>query len=156
MSAATFRLPGPLAITVRRPGLAGLVTLSLEGSSSRMHRIGRSELTMGEIPSLDWVVEQVDAVTAADVARVIDRVLGAGSRTLAVVGPADAPSGIATTRPRGRPAEPMIVAAFGAPEAGATVCRVLGDPTGAGGQVDPLHTGLDPGSSGSRCRADRA
>ena len=43
-----------------------------------MHRIGRSELTMGEIPSLDWVVEQVDAVTADDVARVIDRVLGDG------------------------------------------------------------------------------
>ncbi|HEX4528581.1 MAG TPA: pitrilysin family protein [Acidimicrobiia bacterium] len=70
--------------------LTGSLALSLESSSSRMHRIGRSELTMGEIPSLDWVVEQVDAVTAADVARVIDRVLGAGSRTLAVVGPADA------------------------------------------------------------------
>jgi predicted Zn-dependent peptidase len=70
--------------------LTGSLALSLESSSSRMHRIGRSELTMGEIPSLDWVVEQVDAVTAADVARVIDRVLGTGSRTLAVVGPADA------------------------------------------------------------------
>ena len=45
---------------------------------------------MGEIPSLDELVAQVDAVTADDVARVIDRVLGAGSRTLAVVGPADA------------------------------------------------------------------
>jgi predicted Zn-dependent peptidase len=54
-----------------------------------MHRMGRSELTMGEIPSLDFVVEQVEAVTAADVARVIDRVLGSGSRTLAVVGPGD-------------------------------------------------------------------
>ena len=43
---------------------------------------------MGEIPSLDEVVEQVEAVTADDVARVIDRVLAAGSRTLAVVGPA--------------------------------------------------------------------
>src|SRR3954454_25144522 len=71
--------------------LTGSLALSLESSSSRMHRIGRSELTMGEIPSLDWVVEQVEAVTAADVARVIDRVLGDGSRTLAVVGPADAP-----------------------------------------------------------------
>src|SRR3954471_7247989 len=70
--------------------LTGSLALSLESSSSRMHRIGRSELTMGEIPSLDWVVAQVEAVTAADVARVIDRVLGDGSRTLAVVGPADA------------------------------------------------------------------
>src|SRR6478609_9401403 len=70
--------------------LTGSMALSLESSSSRMNRMGRSELTMGEIPSLDWVVEQVDAVTPDDVARVIDRVLGAGSRTLAVVGPADA------------------------------------------------------------------
>ena len=58
--------------------LTGSLALSLESSSSRMHRIGRSELTMGEIPSLDEVVEQVEAVTADDVARVIDRVLGAG------------------------------------------------------------------------------
>jgi predicted Zn-dependent peptidase len=69
--------------------LTGSLALSLESSSSRMHRIGRSELTMGEIPSLDWVVEQVDAVTADDVARVIDHVLGSGNRTLAVVGPPD-------------------------------------------------------------------
>jgi hypothetical protein len=44
---------------------------------------------MGEIPSLDFVVEQVEAVTAIDVGRVIDRVLGSGRRTLAVVGPVD-------------------------------------------------------------------
>ncbi len=69
--------------------LTGSLALSLESSSSRMHRIGRSELTMGEIPSLDWVVEQVDAVTPTDIARVIDRVLGSGDRTLAVVGPAE-------------------------------------------------------------------
>ena len=47
--------------------LTGSLALSLESSSSRMHRIGRAELTMGEIPSLDWVVEQVDAVTPDDV-----------------------------------------------------------------------------------------
>jgi predicted Zn-dependent peptidase len=69
--------------------LTGSLALSLESSSSRMHRIGRSELTMGEVPSLDWVVEQVEAVTADDVARVVDRVLGDRDRTLAVVGPPD-------------------------------------------------------------------
>jgi predicted Zn-dependent peptidase len=69
--------------------LTGSMALSLESSSSRMNRMGRSELTMGEIPSLDWVVEQVEAVTPDDVARVIDRVLGGGERTLALVGPAD-------------------------------------------------------------------
>jgi predicted Zn-dependent peptidase len=69
--------------------LTGSLALSLESSSSRMNRMGRAELTMGEIPSLDWVVEQVDAVTPDDVARVIDRVLGGGERTLALVGPPD-------------------------------------------------------------------
>ncbi len=69
--------------------LTGSLALSLESSSSRMNRMGRAELTMGEIPSLDWVVEQVDAVTPDDVSRVIDRVLGHGERTLALVGPAD-------------------------------------------------------------------
>ena len=69
--------------------LSGSLALSLESSSSRMNRMGRAELTMGEIPSLDWVVEQVDAVTPDDVSRVIDRVFGGGERTLALVGPPD-------------------------------------------------------------------
>jgi predicted Zn-dependent peptidase len=69
--------------------LTGSLALSLESSSSRMNRMGRAELTMGEIPSLDWVVEQVDAVGPDDVSRVIDRVLGGPERTLALVGPPD-------------------------------------------------------------------
>ena len=76
-------------LTSAKGHLTGSLALSLESSSSRMHRIGRSELTMGEIPSLDFVVEQVERVTPADLARVIDRVLGSGHRTLAVVGPVD-------------------------------------------------------------------
>ena len=70
--------------------LTGSLALSLESSSSRMHRIGRTELTMGEVPTLDDVVAAVEAVTADDVARVIDRVLGPGRRTLAAVGPVGA------------------------------------------------------------------
>ena len=76
-------------LTGAKGHLVGSLALSLESSSSRMNRMGRAELTMGEIPSLDWVVEQVDAVTPDDIGRVIDRVLGDGNRTLALVGPAD-------------------------------------------------------------------
>ena len=54
-----------------------------------MHRLGRSELTMGEIPSLDELVAEVDAVGSEDVARVVERVLATEARTLAVVGPVD-------------------------------------------------------------------
>jgi predicted Zn-dependent peptidase len=67
--------------------LTGSLALALESSSSRMHRLGRAELTLGEIPTLDEVVAQVEAVTAADVARVVDRVLRDTPRTLAAVGP---------------------------------------------------------------------
>jgi predicted Zn-dependent peptidase len=67
--------------------LAGSLALSLESSSSRMHRIGRAELTLGEVPGLDEVVAQVTSVHAGDVARVVERVLGPGGRTLAAVGP---------------------------------------------------------------------
>lgn len=67
--------------------LAGSLALSLESSSSRMHRIGRAELTLGEVPSLDDVVAQLSSVEAGDVARVVERVLGPGQRTLAAVGP---------------------------------------------------------------------
>ena len=69
--------------------LRGSLALSLESSSSRMHRLGRSELTLGEVPTLDELVEKVEGVTPADVARVIDSVVATEERTLAVVGPFD-------------------------------------------------------------------
>jgi predicted Zn-dependent peptidase len=70
--------------------LTGSLALSLESSASRMHRIGRSELALGVVPTLDDVVADVEAVTADDVGRVIERILAPGERTLAVVGPVDA------------------------------------------------------------------
>jgi predicted Zn-dependent peptidase len=69
--------------------LKGSMALSLETSNSRMHRLGSSELMLGEAPSLDDVVARVDAVTSDDVARVVSRLFSAGPRTLAVVGPVD-------------------------------------------------------------------
>jgi predicted Zn-dependent peptidase len=69
--------------------LKGNLALSLESSSSRMHRLGRSELTMGEIPTLDELVAEVESVHGDDIARVIDRVVATEERTLAVVGPFD-------------------------------------------------------------------
>jgi predicted Zn-dependent peptidase len=68
--------------------LTGSTALSLESSSSRMHRLGSSELTLGEVLELDEIVARIDAVTTEDVERVIERVL-TGRRTLAIVGPFD-------------------------------------------------------------------
>jgi predicted Zn-dependent peptidase len=69
----------------------GQMALGLESSSARMERLGRSEITTGEVQSVDAMVDAIDAVTPEDVARVIDRVLaGGGPRVLAAVGPVDA------------------------------------------------------------------
>jgi predicted Zn-dependent peptidase len=67
--------------------LVGSLAMSLETSASRMRRLGRAELIEGEIPSLEELISRVEAVTADDVARVVDRVFAGTARTLAVVGP---------------------------------------------------------------------
>ena len=71
-SATASRRPSS---TRRRATSPGSLAMSLETSSSRMRRIGRSEQVEGEVPSLDELVARVTAVTADDVERVIDRVL---------------------------------------------------------------------------------
>jgi predicted Zn-dependent peptidase len=70
--------------------LKGSMALGLESSASRMHRLGRTELVLGEVPTLDEIVAEVDAVTTDDIARVIGRVVVDEPRILAVVGPFDA------------------------------------------------------------------
>lgn len=66
--------------------LKGSLVLSLEDTSGRMSRIGRSEISQGEILSVDEVLARTDAVTietASEVAReVFSRPMG-----LAVIGP---------------------------------------------------------------------
>ncbi len=69
--------------------LKGSMALGLESSSSRMHRLGRTELVLGDVPTLDELVAEVEAVTNDDVARVIRRVVVDEARILAVVGPFD-------------------------------------------------------------------
>jgi predicted Zn-dependent peptidase len=75
-------------LVVARGHVKGSLVLSLEDTSSRMSRIGRSQLVHGSVMSLQELVERTEAVTAADVRRVIEKVIG-GPRTLAVVGPFD-------------------------------------------------------------------
>lgn len=69
--------------------ITGSLAMSLETSASRMHRMGRSELVEGEIPTLDEVVARISAVDTTDVERVVERVLRGTESTLAVVGPHD-------------------------------------------------------------------
>ncbi len=67
--------------------LKGSTSLALETSASRMHRLGRSLLTQQEVPSVDAMVAEVEAVTVDDLRRVIDRVFATDEQVLSVVGP---------------------------------------------------------------------
>lgn len=69
--------------------LVGSTSLSLETAASRMHRIGTAELTLHEVLGVDEVVAKMKAVTADDVAAVVDRLFSDPHTVLAAVGPFD-------------------------------------------------------------------
>ncbi|MCS0499296.1 M16 family metallopeptidase [Protaetiibacter mangrovi] len=50
-----------------RGQLGGASALALEDSDTRMSRLGRSELTLGEFSDLDETLRRIDAVTASEV-----------------------------------------------------------------------------------------
>jgi predicted Zn-dependent peptidase len=66
--------------------LKGSFVLSLEDTGGRMSRIGRSEISQGEILSVDEVIERTDAVTAADGERIAKEYF-TRPLSLAVIGP---------------------------------------------------------------------
>jgi predicted Zn-dependent peptidase len=66
--------------------LKGSLVLSLEDTSGRMSRIGRSEIGHGEILSVDELLARTDAVTKEDAVRTAQEVFGR-PMALAVIGP---------------------------------------------------------------------
>ena len=67
----------------------GSLVLSSEDPGSRMNRLGRQQLTTGEILSIDELIAKFDALEMDDVARVAKEVLGTGGWQVTVVGPFD-------------------------------------------------------------------
>ena len=65
----------------------GALVLSGEDPGSRMNRLGRQQLTSGEILSIDELIERFEKVTMDDVKRVAKDVLGKGGFQITVVGP---------------------------------------------------------------------
>ncbi|MDP2858784.1 MAG: pitrilysin family protein [Bacillota bacterium] len=63
------------------------MTMSLESTSSRMNRIGRSQLLLGRIISLDEVLRRVQAVTVEDIRRLAAAFCDPGKLTLVAIGP---------------------------------------------------------------------
>jgi predicted Zn-dependent peptidase len=66
--------------------LKGGLVLSLEDTPGRMSRIGKSEISHGEILSVDEVLERTDAVTREDAERTAREVFGR-PMALTVIGP---------------------------------------------------------------------
>jgi predicted Zn-dependent peptidase len=67
----------------------GSLVLSSEDPGSRMNRLGRQQISTGEILSLDELLEVFDSLEMDDVKRVADAVLGSGSFQATIVGPFD-------------------------------------------------------------------
>ena len=65
----------------------GSLVLSSEDPGSRMNRLGRQQVTTGEILSIDELIARFDALTMDDVRRVADTVLKDATFSIAVVGP---------------------------------------------------------------------
>jgi predicted Zn-dependent peptidase len=69
--------------------LKGSLALSSEDPSSRMNRLGKQQLTTGEILSIDELIARIDSLEMADVKRVAEMVLGDARFRVTVVGPFD-------------------------------------------------------------------
>lgn len=69
-----------------RQAAKGHLVLGMEATRNRMTRLGKNDVTGGEILSADEIVERFDAVTMDDLKRVIGDVLSK-NKVLAVIGP---------------------------------------------------------------------
>lgn len=67
--------------------IKGQLVLGLESSRNRMTRLGKSELTHGEILSIDELIKRVDAVEASDVQRLAQQIFVPNNMVLTVIGP---------------------------------------------------------------------
>ncbi len=67
----------------------GSLVLSSEDPGSRMNRLGRQQLTTGEILSIEELIDKFDRLDMDDIRRVTAQVLGSGDWQTTVVGPFD-------------------------------------------------------------------
>jgi predicted Zn-dependent peptidase len=73
-----------------KENLKGRVMLSMESTSTRASRLGKSLITDAELLSLDEVVERIGAVRAEDVAGLASQLLAIDRRSAAGIGPSRA------------------------------------------------------------------
>jgi predicted Zn-dependent peptidase len=69
-----------------RESIKGQMILGLESTRNRMTRLGKAEVTQGELLSLDEIIVRLDAVTLQDVERLAQTLFN-GDNALAIIGP---------------------------------------------------------------------
>jgi predicted Zn-dependent peptidase len=72
-----------------KENLKGRIALSMESTSNRMSRLGKSLITDTELLSLDRIIAEIDAVEAADVAELASVLLAPGRLSAAGIGPSE-------------------------------------------------------------------
>jgi predicted Zn-dependent peptidase len=73
-----------------KENLKGRMLLSLESTSNRMSRLGKSLVTGTELLGLEELIERVDAVAADDVAALAGDLLALEGLSAAGIGPSEA------------------------------------------------------------------
>jgi len=86
---AKIRADGVSATEVKRvkEQVKGSLMLSLESTSNRMARLGKSEVSLNRYRTPEEIIEKVESVTEAEVAEMAARIFDPGRLSLAVVGP---------------------------------------------------------------------
>jgi predicted Zn-dependent peptidase len=72
-----------------KENLKGRILLSMESTSTRMNRLGKSLITDSELLSLDRIVAEIDAVEASSVAELAATFLAAEHLSAACIGPTE-------------------------------------------------------------------
>lgn len=80
---------GEAELRLAKEHLKGNLTLSLESTSSRMIRLGRSEFSLGRQLATEEIEERIEAVSADDVRELARELLAQDELGLCVLGPVD-------------------------------------------------------------------
>ncbi len=80
---------GDAELRLAKEHIKGSLSLSLESTSGRMIRLGRSEFSLGRDLPIDEIVAKVEAVTAAEIQELAQELLREEHLGLCVLGPVD-------------------------------------------------------------------
>jgi predicted Zn-dependent peptidase len=81
--------PRPDELDRAKENLKGRIMLSMEATSNRMSRLGKSLITDSELLDLDRILAEIEAVDAEAVARLAEVVLATDALSVAAIGPSE-------------------------------------------------------------------